>query len=175
MRSRLGFFVQTSDASAASDDVVSHQVQIPLEMEREICDALDLTNLEIAPTEVDSLFSFAFVFSLQQDIFDPSTDSAILDFFLNDMRNSLERHVVGENEKEWQVSYTMKNPERLGKFSTKQLLFLLSVLHHTNMKKYMTPIIQNLLDRGMKFEEIKTKCKDPSISFSFYCCEYESC
>lgn len=120
------------------------------------------------PTEIESELIDSFfnnkeecIFSFSRFInFDITNHGIALDYFFDKMINSLERTVVDENDESCAVTYAFLNENEIIKnLDQKQIMFLCSIFHALNFKKYLLALVSVLMKTyGMDFEEIKKEC-----------------
>ena len=102
--------------------------------------------------------------------FDNKYHGLAVEYFLSGMMNNINRIVIGETNDTYQVKYEFKDPNLvLQKFDLDQLLFLSSMFHRLNLRKYLAPCVGLLMNRhAMKFDEIKNLVKSDTYSINIF-------
>jgi len=100
--------------------------------------------------------------------FDVKYHGTSIEYFLTNME--LDRQVVSEDSDNFQVSYALKNPANIIKeLDLDQMLFLCSVFHALNLKKYLVSVLSILMNTyNLKFDDIKQKCKSESFKLNIF-------
>lgn len=146
-------FIRLSD----SGDVEPYIFELP----KEITDSIT-ENLGLSPD-----MTYMFTFPRFVD-YDDIHYRPIIEYFIKEMTNELERKVVDEDEEKFSVTYTLKN-DISDRFDIDQLILLAAILHNLDLKAYLVTIVGILMGKyKMEFTEIKEICKSDTLRVSIY-------
>lgn len=100
--------------------------------------------------------------------YDDTYYKPIIEYFINDLSQDLEKIILGEDEKNYEVTYNLKN-DISDRFEIDQLLFLTAILHNLDLKPELIVIIKILMNKhNMNFKDIKEICKSETLRISIY-------
>lgn len=141
-----------------TENVEFTQYELSQQIETEIRDCMDL----------DQNKEFIICFSRFVD-FNKEYHGKAFEYFLNTMSENLERHVVGEDTLNYQVTYSFKNADDvMNQLNVEQLKFLCAVFHHLNLKKYLVACCVLLIKDIIKFEDLKEFCKSDTFKIAIF-------
>jgi hypothetical protein len=150
---KFGFNTLTDDGH-----IIFRQTNVPDKISNMIKESLEL------PNENNYIISFSRFVN-----FDPNVHGPPITYFLSDMDNHIKRKVIGEDEKNYQVTYKFKNKLEIKKFSKDQIILLCGIFHQLNLQKFLVPCVKYLMAKyKMSFEEIKILTKSDMYKINIF-------